>query len=120
MRNVALVLSLAALVAMPAGCSRSPYDAGRALAEKHCANGINPSRSQQARMQAEVERETVSYSMEDKMEFLKGYMEGAMDEAMSAMQQEMRGGLPGAAGAPQVQHVRRSLPPPREFPQRQW
>jgi hypothetical protein len=119
MRKVVAVLSLVAIVALLAGCSKSPYDVGRAMAKEHCANGFNPSQAQQTRMQAEVERETASYTLEDKQEFMKGYLEEAMAAAMGKMTSELNQAIPGARSTPVVQEVRRSLPR-RELPQRQW
>jgi hypothetical protein len=101
MRRIALLLSLAVVVSLLAGCGQSPYSAGVAMAKEHCAFGMNPPPEKVSQMQAEVVQKTASYSMAQKQDFMKGYLEGVMEE--------MGGELMNQA----MQQASRSVPPPR-------
>ena len=85
MRSVAVLVSLGVVLAILAGCSESPFDAGVSMAEDHVSYGLNPPPAEQARMQAELEAKTAEYTVAEKQEFMKGYLQGVME----GMQDEM-------------------------------
>ena len=102
MQRLTLLITLAAVLALLAGCSESPRAVGVEMAEKHLEVGLEPSPSQQARMRSEFQAKAAEYSMAQQREFAKGYM----DVVLTRFQERMAGQRGQA-----MNHASRELPP---------
>ena len=89
MRRIVVFIVLAGIVAVTAGCSKSPHDVGYSMAEQHMKVAMNPNPAQKARMQRELSREIEDYSLADRRDFMEGYLEAVATAVQDRMQAQM-------------------------------